>query len=84
MQEVCKLNFKINVIPNVLEKCMIFNVYNKLFSYSFQYLGSSLDSLIKNLNKDHLKYLRQEFDSKVLDLVKQKRFYPYEYISHFE
>ena len=52
MQEVCKLNFKINVIPNVLEKCMIFNVYNKLFSYSFQYLGSSLDSLIKNLNKE--------------------------------
>ena len=35
----------------------------------------SLDSLVKNFGKD-LRYLRQEFDSKVLDLVKQKIFYP--------
>ena len=27
------------------------------------------------------KYLRQELDSKVLDLVKQKWFYPFEYVS---
>ena len=35
----------------------------------------SLDSLVKNFGKD-LRYLRQEFDSKVLALVKQKIFYP--------
>ena len=30
------------------------------------------------------KYLSQEFDCKVLHLVKQKWFYPYKYISGFE
>ena len=29
-------------------------------------------------------YLSQEFDNNVLDLVQQKIFYPYEYMSDFE
>ena len=29
-------------------------------------------------------YLSQEFDNDILDLVKQKGFYPYEYMSDFE
>ena len=36
------------------------------------------------MGEDDLKYLSQEFDSKVLDLVKQKGFYPYEYMNGFE
>ena len=36
-----------------------------------------LDSLDKNLCADDFNYLSQEFDSKVLDLVKQKRFCDY-------
>ena len=77
-----KSNFKINVIPNGLQKCMSFNVNNKLiFINRFQFLSFSLDSLVKNLNKDDFKYFSQEFDSKILDLVKQKEFYTYEYIS---
>ena len=40
------------------------------FIDSFQFLGSSLDNLVKNLSKDDFKYLSQEFDNKVLDLVK--------------
>ena len=43
-----------------------------------------LDSLVKNLNKNYLKYLRQEFDDNVLDLVKKKGFYPYGHMSDFE
>ena len=39
---------------------------------------------IKNLNKDDFKYLSQEFDSNVLDLVKKKGFYPSEYMTDFE
>ena len=35
------------------------------------------------MSKDDFKYLRQEFDN-VLDLVKQKGFYPFEYMSNFE
>ena len=54
------------------------------FIDNFQGLSSSLDSLVKNLYKDDFMYLSQEFDKKVLDLVKQKEFYPYEYMSDFE
>ena len=43
-----------------------------------------LDNLVTNLNKDDFKYLNQDFDSNVLDLVKQKGFYFYKYMSHFE
>ena len=44
----------------------------------------SSDSLVKNLGKDSFKQLRQKFDSKVIESVKQKVFYPYEYMSGFE
>ena len=70
MQELGKFNLKLNVIPNGLEKHI-----------SFQFLNLSLDSLVKNLGKNDFKYLSQEFDNSVLDLVKQKGFYPYEYMS---
>ena len=64
---------------------MSFSINNKLsFIDRLQFLSSSLDSLVKNFNKDDFKYLSQEFDNNVLDLVKQKRFYPYEYMSSFE
>ena len=62
---------------------MSFSINNKLsFIYSFQFLSSSLDSSVKNLNKDDFKYLSQEFDNNVLDL--EKGFYSCEYMSHFE
>ena len=54
---------------------MSFTINNKL---SFIY------SLVKNLGKDDFKYLSHEFDNNVLDLVKQKIFYPHEYMSDFE
>ena len=64
---------------------MSFSVNNKLsFIESFQFLSSSLDSLVKNLTKDDLKYLSQEFDNNVLDVVKQKGFYPNEYMIDFK
>ena len=64
---------------------MNFSINNKLsFIDSFQFLSYSLDNLVKNLAKDDFKYLRQEFDKNVLDLVKQKWFYSYEYMMDFE
>ena len=73
MQELGKLNLKINVITNGLEKQRSFTINNKLsFIDSFQFLSSSLDSLVKNLNKDDFKYLSQELDNRKLDLVSQK------------
>ena len=60
-----------------LEKHMSFNINNKLiFINSFQFWSSSLDILVKNLSKNDFKYLSQEFDSNILDLVKQKRLNP--------
>ena len=52
---------------------MCFTINNELsFIDNFLFLISSLDSLVKNLNKDDFKYLSQEFDNNELDLVKQK------------
>ena len=49
-QELSIFNLKINVIPNGLEKHMSFTINNKLtFINNFQFLISSLDSLVKNL-----------------------------------
>ena len=85
MQKLGKFNLKINVIPNGLEKYMSFSINDQLsFINSFQFLSSSLDSLVKNLNEDYFKCLSQEFDNNVLDLVKRKGSYPYEYMSDFE
>ena len=85
IQELGKFNLKINVIPNGLEKYMNFSINNNLsFIDCFLFLSSSLDSLVKHLNKDDFKYLSQEFDKNVLDLVKRKKLYPYEFMSNFE
>ena len=84
MQELAKFNLKINVIQNGMEN-MSFSINKKLgFIDSFQFLSSSLDSLVKNFAKDDFKYLSQEFYSDVLDLVKQKGFYAHEYMSNFD
>ena len=84
MQELGEFSFKINVLPNGLERYMSFSINNNLiFIDSFQFLSSSLDSLVKNLGKDDFKYLSQERDNNVLDLVKQKGAYPYEYMTDF-
>ena len=49
-----------------------------------QFMNSSLEKLIKNLSDNNFKYLTEEFDSKILELFKQKRDYPYEYMSSFK
>ena len=70
---------KIDVIPNGLEKYMVF-IFNKslVFIDSMQFINSSLKKLVKNLLDDDLKYLTGEFGSKNLELVKQKDAYPHE------
>ena len=68
-----------------MEKYMGFSINKKLsFIDSFQFLSSSLDNLVKNLGSDDFKYLSQGFGNSVLNLIKQKRFYPYEYMNDFE
>ena len=72
MQELGKLNFNINVIPKESEKYISFNVSNNLIFIDSIFLSSSLDNLVKNLCKNDFKYFSQEFDSKVLELVKKR------------
>ena len=61
MQELGNFNLEINVIPNGLEKYLSFSINNKLlFIDSFQFLSSSLNILVKNLNKDDFKYLSEK------------------------
>ena len=58
-----------------LKKYMSFTISSKLvFIDSFKFLGFSFGSLVNNLSKNDFRYLIQECDSKVLDLIKQKRF----------
>ena len=60
---------------------MSFTIKNQLsFIDSFQFLSFSLNSFVKNLDKDDFKYLSEEFDNNVLDLIRQKVFYPFKYI----
>ena len=80
-QEVGKFVFKINVTPNRLREYMSFNMTNELiFIDTFLFLPFSSDSSVKNLSKDDFRHLSQWFDTNVLDLVKQKTFYTFEYI----
>ena len=70
MQELWKFNRKINVIPKELEKYRSFSTNNKsIFIDRLQFWSYSLDSFVKNLNKDDFKHLSQEFDSNVSDQI---------------
>ena len=56
---------------------MGFTLNNKLLTIidSFQFLSSSLDSLVRNLSQNDFTYLSLELDNNISDLIKQKGFY---------
>ena len=84
MQELDKFNLIINVIPTDWKIYISFNINNNLiFVDTFQFLSSLLDRVVKSLSKDDFKYFSQEFDKNVLYLVKQKGFYPCDYVNDF-
>ena len=58
--------------------------YKQSFFGSFQFLSSSFESLVKDLDNADFNHLVEEFDSNVLGLVKEKGFYAYEYMRGFE
>ena len=64
---------------------MAFTINNNLvFIDSMQFINSSLDALVKNVSDNDFKYLSQEFRGDLLELVKQKGVYPYEYMNSFK
>ena len=51
---------------------------NFVFIDSMQFMNTSLDNLVGNL--DEFKYLSKEFDDECLKLVKEEGVYPYQYM----
>ena len=85
MQKIGKFDVKVNVIPNRLEKYMAFTINNNLFFIDImQFMNYSLDTLVRNLSKMDFNYSSQEFSGDLLELVKQKGVYPYEYMGSFK
>ena len=50
------------------------------FKDSYKFMSSSLEALVKNLPKDAFKNLLKYFTPEQAELLKQKGFYPYEYM----
>ena len=57
---------------------------NLVFIDSMQFMNSSLDALVKHLPDKDFKYLLEEFSGDLLELVKQKGVYLYEYMDSSE
>ena len=51
-----------------------------VFKDSFKFMSSSLDTLVNNLPKDAFKNLEKYYTPEQVELLKQKGFYPYEYM----
>ena len=84
MKELSGFDVKINVILCGLEKYMAFINRWLVFVDSMQFMNSSLDKLVGNLNDNDFKCLSKEFsDNKQLKLVKCKGVYPYEWVDSF-
>ena len=55
-----------------------------VFKDSFKFLASSLEALVNNLTKEDFKNLHKYFTPKQAEILKQKGFYPYEYMDSEE
>ena len=54
------------------------------FLDSFKFMGASLETLVNNLPKDGFKNLEGYYTGEEAELIKQKGFYPYEYMDTVE
>ena len=85
IKEISNFDVKVDVILNGLEKYMAFTINrNLLFIQSMQFMNSSLDSLVKNLEDKDFKYLSEKVSGKYLEFVKEKGIYPYDYMNSFK
>ena len=78
---------KIKCISQNQEKMISFNLDQYKFIDSFQFMPSSLDSLVKNLKDkgiDYFKHTKRFYKGELLDLITRKGVYPYDYMDSFE
>ena len=79
-----KFNKDVNIIPNNMEKYMVFMIDRKLiFIDSFQFINQSLSNLANNLPADGFYHKKHEFYSNNLELITKKGVYPYDYMDDF-
>ena len=82
-----KLNQKILVkfhnLKNYDSILLCKNQVNSILK-EMSYQMKKMQKVHEFLSKDDFKYLDQQFDNNLLDLIKQKGFYPDEYINNFE
>lgn len=85
MQEIGSFGMEVGVIPNNMERYMSFTLGKQLcFIDSFQFMSSGLDGLVKNLQKDELRFTSEVFSEGRLDLVSRKGVYPYDYMNDWK
>ena len=85
MQEIGNINSKIKCIPNNMEKYISFSLGHLRFIDSFQFLLSSLESLVASNKPDDFEIMRQfEEDDERRALILRKGVYPYEYMDSFK
>ena len=58
--------------------------FDIVFKDSFKFMSSSLEALVNNLPKDAFKNLLKYFTPEQAEILKQKGFYPYEYMDSVE
>lgn len=83
--------FQYNVIPHTEENYISFSVkiddnFYLRFIDSYRFLSSSLRSLVDLLNDSQLIHTKKIFggNSNVIGIVKQKGFFPYEYVKSYD
>ena len=75
---------EVRVIPQNMEKYLSITVDRPKITDSLQFTSQSLDSLVKTLEVDELKYVREAFPiAHEIGLIKRKGVYPYEYMDSF-
>ena len=85
MQEIGNINSSLKCIPNNTEKYISFSLGNLRFIDSFQFLLSSLESLVASNKPEDFEITRQfEEDDERRELILRKGVYPYEYMDSFE
>ncbi|GBM72361.1 hypothetical protein AVEN_178038-1 [Araneus ventricosus] len=91
MQGLGKLqDHEISVIPNNMEKYISFSIRRRKenpvtlqFIDSFQFLNTSLQKLVENLDHSKFSIMQRCISSPHRDLLLKKGIYPYEYMSSF-
>ena len=79
------IEMNIGAIPSNMEKYMSFFLGKHLvFIDSFQFMSSSLSSLVSNLSKEDLIYTSKTFKGKKFDLMMRKGVYCYDYVTSHE